>query len=86
MEVTLGNRADAVNHYKKYEQKWKKCLKALKKKNNMIYRITNNSSSCTELKKTKKIRAKDFKKRSYYRRKSSRSGSDYGSYLSSDID
>ena len=33
------------------------------KENKMLYRIIKKSGSCRELKNTKKIKAKDFKKR-----------------------
>ena len=31
LRVPLGNRADDINHYKKYEDKWKDELKSLSK-------------------------------------------------------
>ena len=39
----LGNRYTAVKQYKKYKNKWKREMKALKKQNKMIYIITKKS-------------------------------------------
>ena len=83
---SLCNRADAVKHYKKYEHKWRKELKALKKQNEMLYRISNNSGSRHKLKRIKNIKAKACRKRSYYRSNSSSSDSDFDSSLYSDSD
>ena len=52
----MGSRAEAVKQYKKSESKWKKELKALKKQNNMLFRISKKSGSLRELKNIKKIR------------------------------
>ena len=82
----LGNRADAIKHYKKSEHKWRKELKALKKQNEMLYRISNNSGSRHKLKRIKNIKAKACRKRSYYRSNSSSSDSDFDSSLYSDSD
>ena len=36
MGGSIGNRADAVKHCKKYEHKWRKDIKVLKKQNKML--------------------------------------------------
>ena len=42
MGVSVGSRDDNVKQYKKYEKKWKKDLKALKKQTKMLYIIAKN--------------------------------------------
>ena len=54
----LGNRGDAHKQHRNSGHKQKKELKALRKKDKMIYRITNNSGLRRELKNTKNIKAK----------------------------
>ena len=76
----LGNRADAIKHYKKSEHKWRK-LKDLKKQNKMIIRFANKYVSQREWNKIKRIRAKNSKKRRYSIRDSSIIDSDYDSSL-----
>ena len=80
----LGNRYDAINSYKNSEHKWKKELKALQKPNKIIFRITKNYGSHCELNMIKKIKAKDFKKCSYYSSDSLSSDSDSDTSLYSD--
>ena len=82
----IGNRADAINHYKKSEKKRNKELIALKKQNKSIFIIANNSVSYRELKNTKNIKSKASKNRCYYICDSSSSEFYYYSYLSSDND
>ena len=60
----MGSRTDAVKQYHKYEKKWKKDLKALKKQNKIIYSIAKKSGSRHDIKKIKNIRAKYSKKTS----------------------
>ena len=60
--ISLVSRADTLKQYKKSENKWKKELKYLKNKNKMLYIISKKSGSHREIKKIKKIRAKDSKK------------------------
>ena len=45
MVVYVGSMSDTVKHYKKSANKWKKDLKALNKKNKMLYSIANKSGS-----------------------------------------
>ena len=59
----MVSRAEYVKQYKKFYSKWKKELKTLKKKKQMLFRISKNSGSCRELKKINNIRAKASKKR-----------------------
>ena len=80
MGGSVGSRTYTVKQYNKYENKWKKDIKALKKKNNMIYSIANKSGSLRKIKNIKKIRAKASKKVS----ESSSDGSDYDLLLASD--
>ena len=54
----MVSRDDTVKQYKKYENKQKTKLKALKKKNNMLYRITKHSGLRHEIIKINKIQAK----------------------------
>ena len=70
---TLCNRAYAVKNYNKYEHKGKKGPKPPNKHNEMLFIFANKSGSRQETKKTKKIKAKDLKKRSYYKIKISSS-------------
>ena len=77
----LYNRADAIKHYKKYEHKWKKELKALKNKNKIIFIIDKKYGARRELKKIKNIKAKAYKKRSYSSSDCSSSESDSDSSL-----
>ena len=53
-----GSRNHAVQQHKKYEKKWKKKLKALKKQNKILYSISKESGSRREIQKIKKIRKK----------------------------
>ena len=79
----LGNMNDAVRHYQKNENKWKRWLKTPMKQNKMIFCMAKSSGSRCELKKIKKIkkiRSKVSKKRSYSIRDISSSDSD--SYFS----
>ena len=62
MGGSVGSRNDTVKQYKKSENKRKKDIKALKKKNNMIYSIANKSGLRREINNIKKIRAKVSKK------------------------
>ena len=55
MGGTLGNRADDVNQYHKYEKKWKRDLKDLKKHSKMLYSIDKRLVSRLECKNIKKI-------------------------------
>ena len=64
MGGSLVSIDNIVNHYKKYEHKGKKDLKALKKQNNMLYIIAKKYGLCHELNNIKKIKAKASKKRS----------------------
>ena len=59
----MGSRYKAVNQYNQSESKWNRELKSLKKKNQIIYRITKKSGSHHEIKKIKKIRDKASRKR-----------------------
>ena len=86
MGGSLGNKADAVKHYKKSEHKWMKYLKDLNKQNKILYSIAKKSVSLCELKKIKNIEAKNFKKCRYSSSNFSRIGSDFDSSLSSDSD
>ena len=54
----MVNRTNAVQHYKKSENKWKEELKALKKQNKIIYSIAKKSGSRREINKINKIREK----------------------------
>ena len=81
MVVALGNRADAVNHYKKSEHKRKKDIEALKKHNKIIFRIVKSSVSRCELNMINKIRAKAYNNCSYSSSDSSSNDSDYIYYL-----
>ena len=65
LEGPLVNRYAAVNHYQKYEKKWKRYLEALKKKNNIIFSMAKLLGSHLELKKINKIHAKESKKYDY---------------------
>ena len=81
----MGSRNEAVKHYKKYEIKWKKYLKSLKKHNKMVFVITNKSGSCCELRKINKIRGKASKKHCNSIRGSSSDKLDSNSSLSRKI-
>ena len=70
---TLCNRAYAVKNYNKSEYKGKKGPKPPNKHNKMIFIFAKKSGSRQETKKIKKIKAKDLKKRSYYKIKISSS-------------
>ena len=50
---SLGNSSNAVKSYKKSEHKWNKYLKALKKQNKIICRISKKYGSFRKLKKIK---------------------------------
>ena len=67
----LGSRANAVKQYKKFKNKRKKDLQAIKKQNKMIYIIAKESESCRELKNTKNTRDKAPKNSGYYSKDSS---------------
>ena len=54
MGGSVGGRADTMNQYKKYHHKGNKELKYLKKKNKIIYSITNKYGLCCEIKNIKK--------------------------------
>ena len=62
MGGSLVSIDNIVNHYKKYEHKGKKDLKALKKQNNMLYIIAKKYGLCRELNNIKKIQAKPSNK------------------------
>ena len=68
------------------KKKCKKELKYLKNQNKMLYRISNKSGLCRELKNIKKIKANAPKKHIYSSSNSYISGSDSDSSLSSDSD
>ena len=59
MGVSVEIRSDTAKQYNKYENKQRKYLKALKKQNKIIYRISKKSGSRREI---KKIKAKASKK------------------------
>ena len=67
MGGSMGSRADTVKGYKKPKNEWRKNMKALKKKNKMLYSISKKSGlrheimKIKKIKKIKKIRAKDSK-------------------------
>ena len=60
----MGSKTDDVKQYKKYENKWKKELKYLKKQKIMLYSIAKKSGSCREIQKIKNTR-KEFLKDTY---------------------
>ena len=66
MGGTILNRINALQQYKKSENKWKTELKALKKQHKMIYIIAKKSGSRREIKKIEKIRAKASKRISVF--------------------
>ena len=70
----MGSRDESIKQYKKFEIKWKKELKDLKKQNNMIFRISKKSGLCRKLKKINNIREKASKKRCDSSRDSSSRG------------
>ena len=63
MVIRLGNKDEAVKQFKKFKNKWKKELKALKKQNKTLYSIFKKSGLRRELKNIKNIKAKVSKKR-----------------------
>ena len=75
----IGSRNNAVQQHKKYEKKWKKDLKALKKQNKILYSITKKSGSRHEIQKINNTR-KEASKDTY----SSGEDWDYDSSLASD--
>ena len=79
----LGNRADAVKHYQKTENKWKRELKNIRKQNTTLFSMAKLLGSLLELKKINNTHSKVSKKNIYYI--SDSSSSDPDSYLSSDI-
>ena len=54
--------ADAVKYYQKIEKSFKRDLKALKKQNKMLFSMAKRSGLRRELKKTKNINSKAYKK------------------------
>ena len=52
----VGSRNHDVQQHKKYENKWKKELKVLKKQNKMLYIIAKKSGSLREIQKIDNIR------------------------------
>ena len=82
----MGSRAESVKQYKKSEIKWKKELKARKKKNKILFRIANKFGSHRELKNIKKIGPKSAKKRHDDRSDSSSDELDSDSSLSTNGD
>ena len=75
----VGSRNHAVQQHNKYENKWKKELKYLKKQKIMLYSIAKKSGSCRESQKIKNTR-KEALKDTY----SSSEDWDSNSYLASD--
>ena len=63
LEIPMVIMAEDMKQYNKSEHKWKKDLKARRKKNKMFYSIANKYGFLRELKKIKKIKAKSSKKR-----------------------
>ena len=59
----MGIRAEAVKRYKRSESKCKKEIKALKKQNKILYRISNKFGTSREIKKIDNMRSKGSKKR-----------------------
>ena len=55
MGVSIGSSTHDVQQYKKSENKWKKELISLKKKNRVLYSIAKKSGSRREIQKIKKI-------------------------------
>ena len=51
----LGNRYTAVNQYQKYENKWRRELKSLKKYNKILFSMAKRLGSRCELKNIKNI-------------------------------
>ena len=82
----LGNRADTIKNYKKYQHKWKKELKVPKNQNKMLFRISKKSLPRCKEKKIKEIKVKVSNKLGYSISNSSRSDSDSYSSISSDSD
>ena len=62
MMGSVGSRDDTVKHYKNSENKWKKDMKDLKKKNKILHSISKKSGLCHKTNNAKKIRKKDSKK------------------------
>ena len=50
MGGSVRSKADTVKQYKKSEKKWKKNLKALNKKNNILYSLAKKSGLRREIK------------------------------------
>ena len=71
----------SVKQYQKSEKKWKNELKALKKKNNMLFDMSKKLVSRCELKTIKNIPAKEPKKYGSSGSNSSSSNYDYPSPL-----
>ena len=65
MGGTLVNRASTVKKYQKSEKKLKREMEALKKQNKIIFSMAKRSGSHRELKKIKKMHAKESKKHDY---------------------
>ena len=82
----MGNRAEAVKHYKKSKNKWKKELKDINEQKKMLFSNSNKSGLRRELKNTKKIRAKGYKKRCDSSSDYSSDNSDPNSSLASNSD
>ena len=81
---SLNNRSTAVKKCHKYEKKWRRYMKDIKKQNKMLFRMAKHSGSHCELKNIKKIYAKALEKNDSSCSSSSRS--DYDSSFSSDIE
>ena len=82
----IGNRAESIKNYNKYEHKWKKELKALKKQNKMLYIISKKYSSRRKLKNINNIKAEASRNHRYSVSNSSSIDLCYDSSLSSEID
>ena len=61
MGGSVVSKSDTIKPYKKFGNKRKKYLKALKKKNKMLYSTAKKSVSCREIKDIKKIWEKSSK-------------------------
>ena len=83
---SLGNRATAFKKYQKYESKWKRELKGLKKHNKMLFSMSNWSGSRHELNVKNKIRSKSSKKYDSFSSDISSSDDDYSLSSSSEWD
>ena len=65
---SVGSRSDTMKQYKRSENKLKKYLEALKKRNKILYSIANKYVSrrkINKIKKIKKMRKKSSKKGNY---------------------